>query len=87
MITDSQLPETLTPRIDVTGGGCSGFEYKFDFDKNINEETDGVRVAEGLRSAVDKKSALYRGGTVLDEHESFEKQKIRVQPTERHKVM
>ena len=74
MISDAQFSKTLTPQNGVNGGGCSGFEYKFDFDQNIDEETDGVRVADGLRNTVDKKNALYRNGTVLDIHEnSFEK--------------
>lgn len=72
-INEQQLPETVALRIAVAGGGCSGFEYKLDFDENVSEEKDTVSVIDGLRVAVDKKSALYLDGTELDYHESLEK--------------
>ena len=73
VITDQQLSAAVALRIGVTGGGCSGFEYKLDFDENVNEDTDMLSVVDGLRVAVDKKSALYLDGTELDYHESLEK--------------
>lgn len=72
-INEQQLPEAVALRIAVAGGGCSGFEYKLDFDENVSEEKDTVSVIDGLRVAVDKKSALYLDGTELDYHESLEK--------------
>lgn len=73
VITQQQLPAEVALRIGVTGGGCSGFEYKLDFDENVNEETDMLTEVDGIRVAVDKKSALYLDGTELDYHESLEK--------------
>lgn len=72
-IADQKLPTTTALRIGVAGGGCSGFEYKLAFDENVNDEKDMVTEIDGLRVAVDKKSALYLDGTELDYHESLEK--------------
>ncbi len=73
VITEQQLPENVALRVGVTGGGCSGFEYKLDFDENVSEENDMLTEIAGLRVAVDKKSSLYLDGTELDYHESLEK--------------
>jgi iron-sulfur cluster assembly protein len=73
VITEQQLPDAVALRIGVAGGGCSGFEYTLAFDENVDEETDMLTEVEGLRVAVDKKSALYLDGTQLDYHESLEK--------------
>jgi iron-sulfur cluster assembly protein len=73
VIADQQLPAAVALRIGVTGGGCSGFEYKLDFDEQVSEETDLLTEVDGIRVAVDKKSALYLDGTELDYHESLEK--------------
>lgn len=73
VIAEQQLSETVALRVGVTGGGCSGFEYKLGFDENVCEENDLLTEAHGLRVAMDKKSALYLDGTELDYQESFEK--------------
>ncbi len=73
VIAEQNMPETVALRIGVTGGGCSGFEYKLEFDESVNAETDLITEVNGVRVAVDKKSALYLDGTEIDYHESFEK--------------
>lgn len=52
-------------RVAVRGGGCSGFEYALDFEKD-RRETDEVFDYEGLRVYVDPISARYLKGTTID---------------------
>lgn len=73
VIEDQKMPANVALRVGVTGGECSGFEYKLAFDENVSEETDSLSEMHGIRVAVDKKSALYLEGTEIDYHESFEK--------------
>ena len=48
-------------RIAIKGGGCSGFQYDFSFDKN--QETDDVRFNNIL---IDKQSAELLNGSEID---------------------
>ncbi|QDU52327.1 HesB/IscA family protein [Gimesia panareensis] len=73
VMTQQKMPETTALRVGVAGGGCSGFEYKLEFDGNVNEKTDSVREIHGVRVAVDKKSSLYLDGTEIDFHEGLDK--------------
>lgn len=52
-------------RIAVRGGGCSGFEYALDFDKEPREN-DWVYDQNGLTVFVDAVSARYLEGTSID---------------------
>jgi iron-sulfur cluster insertion protein len=52
-------------RINVTGGGCSGFQYGFEFDKNISDD-DIVIERDGVKLLVDPTSLLYVIGGQLD---------------------
>ncbi|HXK30117.1 MAG TPA: iron-sulfur cluster assembly accessory protein [Candidatus Binatia bacterium] len=52
-------------RVGVTDGGCSGFSYKLDFDKEQKPE-DIVRDWDGIKVYVDRKSAPFLKGTVID---------------------
>jgi len=60
-------PETFAGlRIQVVGGGCSGFQYRMGFDKNFNDQNDAVFDFDGLKVIVDKASLLYMDGAEVD---------------------
>jgi len=52
-------------RVSVADGGCSGFSYKLDFDK---EQKPGDKVLEqgGIKIYIDGASAPYLAGTIID---------------------
>ncbi len=52
-------------RISVNGGGCSGFEYAFDIDTQVQED-DLVIERDGAAVLVDEISAQYMEGSVID---------------------
>lgn len=52
-------------RINVKGGGCSGFQYDFEFDENISDD-DIVIERDGIKVLVDPTSLLYVIGAQLD---------------------
>ena len=63
----SEQPEPYAGlRIQVVGGGCSGFQYRMGFDKNFNDQSDAIFEFEGLRVFVDKQSLLYMDGAEVD---------------------
>jgi iron-sulfur cluster assembly protein len=51
-------------RVKVIGGGCSGLQYKVDFD--VPKVTDKIFERDGAKLLVDMKSLLYLTGTELD---------------------
>jgi iron-sulfur cluster assembly accessory protein len=52
-------------RISVEGGGCSGFQYKFDVEHNKTED-DLVIANEGAVVLVDPASVPFLAGSELD---------------------
>ena len=73
VIAEQKMPENVTLRVGVAGGGCSGFEYKLGFDEHVDEETDTICDMHGVRVAVDKKSLLHLDGTEIDFHSGIDK--------------
>jgi iron-sulfur cluster assembly protein len=65
---DQMLKQQGTPgyglRVAVMGGGCSGFQYKLEFEEAPNE-MDQVIESNGVKVFVDAKSSLYLNGVVL----------------------
>ncbi|MGM0476751.1 MAG: iron-sulfur cluster insertion protein ErpA [Pseudomonadota bacterium] len=70
LIADEGNPE-LKLRVFVTGGGCSGFQYGFTFDENINEGDSSVETA-GVTLLVDPMSYQYLVGAEIDYTEGLE---------------
>lgn len=63
--------ERLMLRVFITGGGCSGFQYGFTFDEDL-EEDDTVVVRDGVRLVVDPMSFQYLEGAEVDYTEGLE---------------
>ena len=55
----------LKLRVFVTGGGCSGFQYGFSFDKELNED-DTLVTNYGAQLVVDPLSYQYLTGAKVD---------------------
>src|SRR5437868_15013536 len=63
----SEQPEGYSGlRIQVVGGGCSGFQYRMGFDKNFNDQSDNLFEFDGLKVFVDKASLVYMDGAEVD---------------------
>lgn len=63
--------DALKLRVYVTGGGCSGFQYGFTFDENINEG-DATIEKDGVTFLVDPMSYQYLVGAELDYKEDLQ---------------
>lgn len=73
VLSEKKLPETTVLRIGVAGGGCSGFSYSLGFDDKCDEMNDVVSEQHGLKVAVDRKSAMFLEGTVIDFYDGIER--------------
>lgn len=56
-------------RLKVVGGGCSGLQYKVDFD--LPKGTDKIFEKDGAKVLVDVRSLLYLTGMELDYKEEL----------------
>jgi len=61
----------LKLRVYVTGGGCSGFQYGFDFEAEAAED-DTLIQRDGVTVLVDPMSYQYLVGSRLDYQEDLE---------------
>ena len=61
----------LKLRVFVQGGGCSGFQYGFTFDENI-EDGDTQVENQGVTLLVDPMSIQYLAGAQIDYREDIE---------------
>ena len=52
-------------RVSVEGGGCSGFQYKFDVDR-AQADDDLVIKSEGATVLIDQTSVGYLAGSEID---------------------
>jgi iron-sulfur cluster insertion protein len=61
----------LKLRVVVSGGGCSGFQYGFEFDENVAD--DDVQIEkDGVIMLIDSMSLQYLAGSEVDYLEGLE---------------
>jgi len=70
LIAEEENPN-LKLRVYITGGGCSGFQYGFTFDENVNEG-DMTIVKDEVTLVVDPMSLQYLINGVVDYTEGLE---------------
>jgi iron-sulfur cluster assembly protein len=58
--------EGMYLRLGVKGGGCSGFSYVLEFDRDLDPKYDRTMEIDGVKVVVDRKSLLFLAGTTLD---------------------
>ncbi|WP_349361367.1 iron-sulfur cluster assembly accessory protein [Stappia sp.] len=61
----SDEPAGTMLRVSVEGGGCSGFQYKYDLTQS-REDDDIVLARDGATVLIDPVSLEYMGGSVID---------------------
>ena len=64
-LIEQQGNKDLKLRLTVSGGGCSGFQYGFDFDQEQKPD-DIVVTRDGVTMLVDNTSLLYLFGSEVD---------------------
>ncbi len=70
LIDEEGNPE-LKLRVFVQGGGCSGFQYGFTFDDQVNDD-DTKMEKNGVTLLIDAMSFQYLVGAEIDYQESIE---------------
>lgn len=57
--------DNLKLRVYITGGGCSGFQYGFTFDEEVNEDDTQIQNG-GVTVLIDSMSIQYLNGAEID---------------------
>ena len=57
--------DALHLRVSVLGGGCSGFQYKIDFDDTVHDD-DSIFETDGVKLLVDETSMEFMEGAEVD---------------------
>ena len=70
-LIDEEGNADLKLRVFVTGGGCSGFQYGFEFDESQSDDDVAVQT-DGVTLLVDPLSLQYLMGAEVDYSESLQ---------------
>lgn len=57
--------DNLKLRVYITGGGCSGFQYGFTFDEEVNDDDTAIE-KKGVTVLIDSMSIQYLTGAEID---------------------
>ncbi len=71
VLVEEERNPNLKLRVSVDGGGCSGFQYAFAFDENVNDD-DTVIEKNGAKMLIDVTSMQYLNGAEVDYLEGLE---------------
>jgi iron-sulfur cluster insertion protein len=70
VVADEKNPDLMV-RLEVAGGGCSGYSYKFGFDNTFDPAEDVMIARDGAKLVVDKTSLDLLKGSEVDYGESL----------------
>lgn len=62
------LKDSQFLRVLVEGGGCSGFQYKFEVDNEMDEEEDLIFEKDGVKVVSDIESVKILNGSTVEYH-------------------
>ncbi len=62
--------DNLKLRVYITGGGCSGFQYGFTFDEEVNDDDTQIEKG-GVTVLIDSMSIQYLNGAEIDYKEDL----------------
>lgn len=64
-LIEEEDDQNLMLRVFVTGGGCSGFQYGFTFEDNLDDD-DTIVEKNNIKVVIDPLSLQYLEGAVID---------------------
>lgn len=70
-LIEEEANPKLKLRVTVSGGGCSGFQYGFEFDENVADD-DIQLEKDGITMLIDAMSMQYLAGSAVDYLEGLE---------------
>ena len=70
-LIDEEGNSALKLRVFISGGGCSGFQYGFTFDENVNDGDTSVEKC-GVTLLIDPMSYQYLVGAEIDYTEGLQ---------------
>ena len=71
LMEDEEERDALKLRVFISGGGCSGFQYGFTFDKEVAEDDTRVE-KDGVELLIDAMSVQYLEGAEIDYKDDVE---------------
>ena len=69
---EQKFEDEVFLRVGAMAGGCSGYQYRLEFDKSYDAQQDDQYDCHGVKVVVDKRSALILEGTTIDWYEGLD---------------